>query len=182
MNMTWKVATDTHWGEAREIPNHPTMARQQLRREWSISGFFKIHWDAEYITRWECASQCFLVYSQICATITSPILEHFHHLREDPQLLSYPSRPLHLLLTNGQSAFCPNRLGWFGRFVRPNGGVCDPSWGSLHLAVCSHSPPCGSRSYHSLPLYGWAPIVQIGHILLIHSSTDGHSTCFCLPS
>lgn len=35
ITMTWKVATGTHWGEAK-VTNHPTMARTA-----PIPGFFK---------------------------------------------------------------------------------------------------------------------------------------------
>ena len=124
----------------------------------------------------------------MCATITSSILEHFHHLREDPQLLSYPSRSLHLLqpwpAASLFSVLIDFRAFWtFWTFHEAESCRVWPLvTGSLHLASVLVAQPRGSRNHRSLPRYGWASIVQICHVLFIHSSTDGHSTCFCLPS
>lgn len=128
MNMTWKVATDTHWGEAREIPNHPTMARQQLRRERSISGFFNSLRCRIHHPLGVCIPVLFSVFTDVCddhftdfRTFSSP------ERRPPTTQLSLPTLTSPPALTNGQSAFCPDRPGWFGRSVRPNGGVCGPS-------------------------------------------------------
>ena len=44
MTVTWRVTTDTHWGEARENPNHPTMARTatQERTVYFRTFFFSV--------------------------------------------------------------------------------------------------------------------------------------------
>jgi len=43
MNMNWRVATDTPWGEATEIPNHSTMATTAIQER---TVYFRIFFNA----------------------------------------------------------------------------------------------------------------------------------------
>ena len=43
MNMNWRVATDTPWGEATEIPNHYTMATTATQER---TVYFRIFFNA----------------------------------------------------------------------------------------------------------------------------------------